>query len=173
MHASLLRRDVFVSAPTRTRKSLTLELAQHAFDCLNGENSCNSSTVVLLHMVQLNSLMTYQVLNLNSGSILCLMYKILQNNLQLHDILVKKGVDRFLKSRTWKGNLIQQLKVTSLLIFCTKHNKNPSSQQLCGLLGHFAIFTMPLCGLKPCSWLHSLSYSTQKLVSLTCGFAKR
>ena len=59
----------WVSAATGARKSLTFELFQHAFDCLNGENSCNSNSSVLLHAVLLILLIQDQVLNLNSPGI--------------------------------------------------------------------------------------------------------
>jgi len=48
-------RDVFVSAPTATGKSLTFELAPYAFDCLNGDHA-NSNSIILV-VVPLISLM--------------------------------------------------------------------------------------------------------------------
>ena len=45
---------------------MTYELARHAFYSINGENTCNSNMVILLHMVPLILLKQDQVLNLNS-----------------------------------------------------------------------------------------------------------
>ena len=63
--------EMFVSAPTRCGKSLTLELALKVFDFFNGENGCNSNAkfIVLVHVVLLISLMKDQVFDLNSCSI--------------------------------------------------------------------------------------------------------
>jgi len=69
VEAYLPRRGMFVYAPTRAGESLTLELALHAFDCFNGENSCNSNATILVHVVLLISLMKDQVSNINSHGI--------------------------------------------------------------------------------------------------------
>jgi len=67
---------VFVSAPT----------GADAFDCLNGESSCNSNNVVLM-VVPLISFMKDQVLNLNPLGI-SVSYVEDCSEQQLQDILV-------------------------------------------------------------------------------------
>ena len=66
---------------------MTKELARHTFDWLNGENTCDSNAVFLFHVVLLILLRIDKVLTLNSHSIS-----------ELQNILVKKGIDMFLKS---------------------------------------------------------------------------
>lgn len=111
----LSRRDVFVSASTGAGKSLTLQLALHTFDCLNGESySCNSNAVILVHVVLLILLMKDQVSNLNSCGI---------SASHVGDCSEKQLQNQYIpqfKSRTCKGNLRHQLLVTPLLIFWCK-----------------------------------------------------
>ena len=93
--------------------------------------------------------------------------------MQLQYILVNKGINKFLNLHQGLAKVIWDTSWKSHHSSFFKQNANKNLEvnlsRLCRLLSHFPTFSTPLCSLKPCSWLRSLSYSTLKLMSSTCG----
>ena len=84
--------------------------------------------------------------------------------MQLQYILVNKGINKFLNLHQGLAKVIWDTSWKSHHSSFFKQYANKNLQvnlsRLCRLLSHFPTFSTPLC---------SLSYSTLKLVSLTCG----